>query len=88
MPRPKGARSVAAKAKVSPTGRLSLPAEVRRAVGLENGGTVVVDLQDGAIRLRTMDEVLAGAQATARKIAGDDASVDDFLRFRRDLWRK
>src|SRR5947207_2724802 len=65
-------------AKVSPAGSLSLPADVRRAVGLENGGTVVVETHDGEIRLRTVDEVFAKAREAAREIMGDSASVDDF----------
>ncbi len=74
--------------KVSPTGRLSLPVDVRRAVGLERGGTVVVDITNGEIRLRTVDEIFAQAQAKAREMMGKDASVDDFLKFRRTLWRE
>ena len=73
--------------KVSPSGRLSLPAEIRRAAGLEGGGVVVLDVKDGAIRLRTIDEALASARAAARKLTGN-LSVDDFLRFRRDAWKK
>lgn len=73
---------------MSPNGRLSLPVELRRAMGLEKGGTVVVDLDEGAIRLRTVDDVVAAAQHSARQLAGKGASVDDFLRVRRDIWRK
>lgn len=62
--------------------------EVRRAVGLEKGGTVVVDLDEGVIRLRTLDDMLVTAQQSARRLAGKGASVDDFLRFRRGVWRK
>ncbi len=88
MARPKRTASASARISVSPTGRLSLPVDLRRAVGLEKGGVVVVDLQDDAIRLRTIDEVLTTAQMSARRIAGKGASVDEFLRFRRNLWRK
>lgn len=70
-----------AKAKVSESGRLSIPAELRRAVGLERGGDVVVELDGRDIRIRTVDEVMAQAQAlTRRLLAGQpDASVDAFL---------
>ena len=76
------------KVKVSPTGRLSLPIEVRRVVGLEGGGTVLIEATGGDIRIRTVDEVFAKARNGARTILGDDASVDDFLRFRRELWKE
>lgn len=76
------------KVKVSPTGRLNLPIEVRRAVGLEHGGTVVVEAHDGDIRIRTIDGIFGRARTAAREILGDDVSVDDFLKFRRELWRE
>ena len=77
-----------ARVTVSPTGRLSLPIEVRKAVGLEKGGTVLVEAENGDIRIRTVDEVFARARALARELGGKDASVDDFLKFRRELWKE
>ena len=71
--------------KVSESGRLSLPAEIRKAVGLERGGTVIIDLEDGVIRLRTVDQVVARAQEIARRLSEgrSDMTVDDFLAERR-----
>jgi AbrB family looped-hinge helix DNA binding protein len=73
------------RAKVTEAGRLSLPAEFRKAVGLERGGDVVVELAGNEIRVRTVDEVVARAQElTRRLLAGKaGASVDDFLTERR-----
>jgi AbrB family looped-hinge helix DNA binding protein len=73
------------RAKVSDSGRLSIPAEFRKAVGLENGGDVVVELDGREIRIRTVDEVVAQAQALTRRLLADrkDASVDAFLAERR-----
>lgn len=68
---------------VSETGRLSLPVELRRAVGLERGGPVRIELVDGAIRIRTMKEVKDRIQALARESGlADKASVADFLGWR------
>jgi len=65
---------------VSETGRLSLPAELRRAVGLESGGPVRIAVVDGAIRIRTMKEVRDRIRALARDSSlADKASVADFL---------
>jgi AbrB family looped-hinge helix DNA binding protein len=71
--------------KVSEAGRLSLPAEFRRAVGLERGGDVVVELAGREIRVRPLDEVVARAQElTRRLLAGrPGSSVEDFLAERR-----
>lgn len=76
----------AIKAKVSGSGRLSIPADLRRAVGLEHGGDVVVELDGRDIRIRTVAEAVAQAQALSRRLLGDraaGASVDDFLAQRR-----
>ncbi|MHA3790574.1 AbrB/MazE/SpoVT family DNA-binding domain-containing protein [Sphingomonas sp. YL-JM2C] len=69
--------------RVSETGRLSLPAELRRAVGLERGGPVRIELVDGAIRIRTMKEVKDRIRVLARESGlADKASVADFLGWR------
>lgn len=71
--------------RVSETGRLSLPAEVRREVGLEKGGVVRIEVVDGAIRIRTMKDVKERVRELARATGlTEKASVADFLAFRAD----
>lgn len=68
---------------VSEAGRLSLPAELRRAVGLERGGPVRIEVIDGTIRIRTMKEVRDHIRMLARESGfADKASVADFLGWR------
>jgi NAD(P)-dependent dehydrogenase (short-subunit alcohol dehydrogenase family) len=69
------------KAKVMPDGRLSLPAELRKRHGLLQGGEVIVEDTGDAIVLRTLDQVVARAQALSRKLVEGKtgSSVDDFL---------
>lgn len=69
------------KAKVMPDGRMSLPADLRKRHGLGNGGEVIVEDVGDAIMLRTLDQVVARAQALSRRLVGNKtgASVDDFL---------
>jgi len=68
---------------VSEAGRLSLPAKLRRAVGLERGGPVRIELVDGAIHIRTMKEVKDRIRALARETGlSEKASVADFLGWR------
>jgi AbrB family looped-hinge helix DNA binding protein len=76
------------KGHVSESGRISLPAEFRKALGLEHGGDVVIELDQGAIRIRTIREVVAQAQELSRRLlAGKKGvSVDDFLAQRRLDW--
>ena len=69
------------KAKVMPDGRISLPAELRRKHNLGRGGELLVEDAGDAIILRTLDQVVARAQALSRVLLtqAPDASVDDFL---------
>jgi bifunctional DNA-binding transcriptional regulator/antitoxin component of YhaV-PrlF toxin-antitoxin module len=71
------------RAHVSETGRLSLPAELRRAVGLERGGPVRIEVVDGVISIRTMKQIRDRIRALAQEtgLAGK-ASVTDFLGWR------
>jgi AbrB family looped-hinge helix DNA binding protein len=66
--------------KVSPSGRLSIPAKQRKALGLEGGGMVVATVQDGELRIRTVKAVLddlCALVAPALKASGD--TVDQFI---------
>ena len=71
--------------RVSPSGRLSIPAGFRKAIGLPRGGDVIVELGDRELRIRTLDEVIAQSQAIARRLTEGkpEASVDAFLAERR-----
>ncbi|MEN3231893.1 AbrB/MazE/SpoVT family DNA-binding domain-containing protein [Methylorubrum rhodesianum] len=69
------------RARVMPDGRVSLPADLRKRHGLSHGGEVIVEDMGDAIVLRTLDQVVARAQALSRRLVGDQtgASVADFL---------
>lgn len=75
----------ALKGRISESGRLSIPAEFRKAVGLDRGGDVVIELAGREIRIRTIEEVIAQVQAIARRLTAGkpNASVDAFLAERR-----
>ena len=55
--------------KVSASGRLHLPSEVRKALGLKGPGHVVITVADGQATLTTMAENLARIRALARPYA-------------------
>lgn len=71
--------------KVSPSGRVSIPAEVRRAMGLEGGGTVIMEMDGNDLRIWTLREGVARAQAIARRILGDSTELlsDELIAERR-----
>ncbi len=74
----------AAKGTVTESGRISLPAEMRRELGLQKGGGVLLRLEDGDIRITTVARAVARAQGLYRRFLGDrpGTSVDEFLRWR------
>lgn len=66
--------------RVSDSGGLSLPAELRREVGPQKGGLVRIGLVDGSIRIRTMSEIRDRIRMLARDSGlTDTASVANLL---------
>lgn len=69
---------------ITANGRMSLPAAIRKRLGLEGGGAVLLEETDEGVVLRTVTQAVARAQAIAKKYASNpDASVDAFLANRR-----
>ncbi|HEX5327760.1 MAG TPA: hypothetical protein VFW75_13915 [Acetobacteraceae bacterium] len=72
-------------ANVAETGALNLTVELRRQIGLEHGGPVLVRLEDDEIRIQAVRDVMARLQARAQALfAGSGCAVDEFLRQRRE----
>ncbi|RYF24318.1 MAG: AbrB/MazE/SpoVT family DNA-binding domain-containing protein [Oxalobacteraceae bacterium] len=71
---------------ITPNGRMSLPADVRKRLGLIGGGVIYLDETDDGVVLRTANQAVARAQALAKQYTGGnpDASVDAFLNRRRE----
>lgn len=55
-----------AKTKMDANGRIVIPAEWRRALGMQAGQTIALDLEDTEIRVYTMRESLRRAQELSR----------------------
>ncbi len=65
---------------ITANGRMSLPAEIRKRLGLAQGGVVYVEETEGGVVLRTVPQIVAQAQALARQYAdAPGSSVTDFL---------
>ena len=54
--------------KITPGGRVVVLAEFRRALGVDIGDEVVVELTNGELRLRSLDAAIQPAQEIVRKI--------------------
>ena len=70
---------------ITPNGRMSLPADIRKRLGLAGGGALVVEETADGVILRTVAQSVAHAQALARKYTEGkpEATVDAFLAGRR-----
>ena len=61
-----------------------IPAEYRRALGIQVGDELIVRLEDGEIRLLTLDRAIAQAQAAVRRyVPAGRSLVDELLADRR-----
>jgi AbrB family looped-hinge helix DNA binding protein len=77
-----------ARARINENGRLVIPANFRKALGINAGDEVVLRLEDDELRITTLRQRIARAQRHARKYIKPGASissiVDEFLAERRE----
>lgn len=66
-------------AKMSDGGRLLIPAELRRQLGMQPGASVVIDVADGELRVRSVDAAVARAQAIVRRYVPADVNLSEEL---------
>lgn len=76
---------------VDRNGRIVLPAEARRALGVTAGDQLLVEIADGVVRLRTFADAAAEARDRVRKKLKGKAGAklaDELIALRRDggLW--
>jgi AbrB family looped-hinge helix DNA binding protein len=76
--------------KVSKTGRMHLPAEVRRALGIRGATEVILTIEDDAVRLRTPAQTLEHIRRLARpykpkgRLASEELILERRAEARRD----
>lgn len=64
---------------VSETGRMNLPAEMRRAIGLTGSGRVILIQEDDGIRITTIDQALRRVRDLARPFRPEGRLASDEL---------
>lgn len=71
---------------ITPNGRMSLPANIRKRLGLTGGGAVYLDETADGVVLFTAAQAVTRAQALAKQFTGSnpDSSVEAFLVRRRE----
>jgi AbrB family looped-hinge helix DNA binding protein len=67
--------------KVSPSGRLSIPADVRKQLGLEKGGSLMLNVDEFGITLTNFQQRVAKAQSLYRELMNgkQDFTIEEFL---------
>ena len=69
----------AQRAKLAEGGRLVIPAEFRRRLGLNPGDNVVLDLRDGELRVRSLRRAIERAQTLVSQFVPEDVSLSEEL---------
>ena len=66
---------------VTPSGRMSLPADIRKRLGVAGGGALLVEETADGVVLRTVAQSIAQAQALARQYTAgrSEVSVDTII---------
>ena len=67
------------KGRIVSGGRLQIPADVRRELGLADGDGVRLEVVDGELRVRSYQAVIKAIQAEVRKYVPMDVSLADDL---------
>ena len=71
-------------ATIDRSGRLLVPRELRRQLGIAGGGRVSLSIEGGELRVRTVDESIRRLQELSKPyLSGEESSVDAFLEWRR-----
>lgn len=65
--------------KIIDGGKLVIPAPMRRELGISSGDTVMVDIADGELRVRSVGKALERARAILRRYVPDGVSLSDEL---------
>ncbi len=68
---------------ITETGRMNLPASLRKRLGLSGSGTVFLEETEDGVVLRTAAQAVARAQAIARRYTGDKGGSAEFIANRR-----
>jgi len=72
------------RSKIAEGGRVVIPADYRRTLGLEIGDEVIVRMADGEVHILTRAQALKKAQALVRKhVPKEKSLVRELLRERR-----
>jgi AbrB family looped-hinge helix DNA binding protein len=77
------------KLKMAKNGRVVIPAQFRKALGISAGGEIILRWEDNELRITTMKQNIERAQRHARKYLKPGVSVvDEFIAERREAAKR
>ena len=78
-----------ARARVNENGRVVIPAEFRKALGVTTGDEIIFRWEDDELRITTMKKRIERAQGRARRYRKPSVSaVDEFIAERREAAKR
>ena len=69
--------------KIGQGGRIVLPAQIRKALGVTTGDDLILALSDGEVRMFTRREAIRRAQGMLKHLAPGRSLVDELIAERR-----
>lgn len=66
-------------AKIYGGGKMALPADVRRQLGIKDGDTVRLSIEDGRLTVVTLEQIVRDTQARYRQLIPEGVSLVDEL---------
>src|SRR5271165_829894 len=82
--------ALSAKAALSANGRIVIPAAIREELGFAPGDTLLMEVEDGVLRVESFDARLARIQDELVQLAGPERMLSDELiaERRAEAWRE
>jgi AbrB family looped-hinge helix DNA binding protein len=79
-----------AKTKLAPNGRIVIPAAIREQMGFAPGDTLLMEVEDGVLRVESFDARLARIQDELVQLVGPERMLSDELiaERRAEAWRE
>lgn len=74
---------------VHQSGRITIPAPIRKALKVNKGDVLTITQEEQTIKITTTQQAMEQARELAAPYLGDNASVDDFLEWRKgEAWNQ
>lgn len=70
------------KIRVGPGGRLVIPSQFRKELGIQEGDSLIATLENGELRVLTLAQAVRRAQQTVRSFSNDESLVEALIRKR------